>query len=102
MRTEKSRLRRSLTCVPAYRLPAIYPFRYFTSDGGLFSYGPDLRWNFRRAANQVDKILKGMRPSDLPVEQPTKLELVIDLKVAKELNLAIPQSILLRADEIIE
>jgi putative ABC transport system substrate-binding protein len=91
-----------ITTAAAHQLPAIYPFRFFATDGGLMSYGLDLRANFRRAAHQVDKILKGAKPGELPVEQPAKFELVINLKTAKELGLSIPQSILLRADEVIE
>jgi ABC-type uncharacterized transport system substrate-binding protein len=84
------------------RLPAIYSFRVFPVDGGLMSLGADYGELFRRAAGSVDKILKGAKPAELPVEQPTTFELVINLKTAKELGLTIPQSILARADELIE
>jgi putative ABC transport system substrate-binding protein len=82
------------------RLPAMYEGRDYTDDGGLISYGPDVRDNFRRAADYVDKILKGARPGDLAIQQPSKLELVINLKAAKALGIAIPQSLLLRAEVI--
>jgi ABC-type uncharacterized transport system substrate-binding protein len=85
-----------------HRLPAMYGQREHIEAGGLVFYGASLRDSFRRAATYVDKILKGARPADLPIEQPTKFELVINLRAAKALGLTIPQSLLLRADQIIE
>ena len=86
-----------------HRLPAIYTFRNFYMDkGGLISYGVDLVDIWRRAATYVDKILKGAKPGDLPVEQPTTFELVVNLKTAKALGLTIPPSLLVRADQLIE
>ena len=83
------------------RLPTMYGLREHTEAGGLMSYSVDARDNFRRCATYVDKILNGAKPADPPVEQPTKFELVINLKTAKALGLTIPQSLLLRADEVI-
>jgi putative tryptophan/tyrosine transport system substrate-binding protein len=85
-----------------HRLPGMYPEREFAVEGGLMAYGSNVPDNFRRAAGYVDKILKGARPAELPIEQPTKIELVINLKTAKALGLTIPPSLLLRADQIIE
>ncbi|MGH8611441.1 MAG: ABC transporter substrate-binding protein, partial [Gammaproteobacteria bacterium] len=83
------------------RLPAIFAQRRVVEEGGLISYGPRFGDLYRRSAGYVDKILKGAKPSDLPIEQPTKLELVVNLKTAKALGIAIPQSVLLQADEVI-
>jgi putative ABC transport system substrate-binding protein len=85
-----------------HRLPAIYPYRYFSAEGGLISYGPDQIDQWRGAATYVDRILRGERPSDLPVQAPTKYELVVNLKTAKALGLNIPPAFPLRADEVIE
>ncbi len=85
-----------------YRLPAVYPFRWFAEIGGLLSYGIDSDDMFRRAASYVDRILKGAKPADLPVQAPTKYELVVNLKTAKALGLTISESLLLRADDVIE
>jgi putative ABC transport system substrate-binding protein len=84
------------------RLPGIFPERDFAEAGALMAYGPSLAANFRRAAAFVDKILKGARPADIPIEQPTKIELIINLKTAKALGITIPPSIMVRADEVIE
>ena len=83
------------------RVPSIYWIKDFPDDGGLMSYGPSNDDLFRRSAGYVDRILKGAKPSDLPIEQPTKFELVVNLRAAKALGLTVPESILLRADEVI-
>jgi putative tryptophan/tyrosine transport system substrate-binding protein len=93
--------RRLVALATKYRLPAVYPSREYVDAGGLMAYGANLADLFRRAATYVDKILNGVKPGDLPVEQPTRFELVINLKTAKALGLTIPQSLLLRADEVI-
>jgi putative tryptophan/tyrosine transport system substrate-binding protein len=94
--------KRIIELAAEYRLPAIYYFRYFASDGGLIAYGPDEMDLFRRTASYVDRILKGTNLSELPVQQPTKFELVLNLKTAKALGLQIPDKLLALADEVIE
>jgi putative tryptophan/tyrosine transport system substrate-binding protein len=91
-----------ITLAARHRLPAVYPFPYFATSGGLISYGPDQIEQFRRAASYVDRILNGEKPADLPVQHPTKYELVINLKTAKSLGLDVAPSLLARADEVIE
>jgi putative ABC transport system substrate-binding protein len=97
-----SERRRLLTLAAKTRLPTLFTFREYVDAGGLMSYGPNLADLFRRAATYVDKILKGAKPGDLPVEQPAKFELMINLKTAKALGLTIPPSVLQRADEVIQ
>jgi putative ABC transport system substrate-binding protein len=91
-----------ITMAARHRLPAAYAFRHFVADGGLVSYGIDLADQHRQAASYVDRILRGEKPADLPVQQPTKFELVVNLKTAKALGVELPASLLLRADEVIE
>jgi putative ABC transport system substrate-binding protein len=102
--SSSSTLHRNLiiTLAARYRLPAVYFERLFVAAGGLISYGADYVDQFRRAAGYVDRILKGEKPGDLPVQAPTKYELVVNIKTAKELGLTIPPAVLARADAVIE
>ena len=97
-----SMTKRIVTLAAQNRLPAVYDHRDFVEPGGLMSYGPDIRGMFRRMAIYADKILKGAKPADLPVEQPTRFELVINQKTAKALGLTLPQSLVGRADRVIQ
>ena len=97
-----ARITRQIVELANQELPAVYQFDEFVDMGGLLSYGADLTPQFRRAAVYADKILKGANPADLPVEQPTKMELDVNLKTAKALGLTIPDSILARADRVLE
>jgi len=91
-----------ITLAARHRLPAVYTLRFFVTGGGLICYGPDSIEPYRRAAGYVDRILKGEKPGELPVQAPTKYETVVNLKTAKALGLEIPQTVLARADEVIE
>ena len=97
-----SHSRQIVTLAMRYRLPSAYELRDFAVAGGLLSYGPTTGERWEQVAHQVDRILRGTKAGDLPIQQPTKLPLVINLKTAKALDLAIPHSVLLRADEVIQ
>jgi putative ABC transport system substrate-binding protein len=91
-----------ITAAARYKLPAVYVQRPYVAAGGLISYGPNFADQLQRAAGYIDRILRGEKPGDLPVQAPTKYDLVINLKTAKALGLSVPQSLLARADEVIE
>jgi ABC-type uncharacterized transport system substrate-binding protein len=91
-----------IALITRQKLPAVYPYRYYAESGGLASYGPDTIDQYRRAASYVDRVLKGEKPADLPVQASMKFELVINLKTAKTLGITVPPAILSRADEVIE
>ncbi|MGE5220665.1 MAG: ABC transporter substrate-binding protein, partial [Chloroflexota bacterium] len=94
--------RRIVRLALKHHLPGMYPTRQFAEEGGLIAYGPSIRDLYRRAANYVDKILKGARAADLPIEQPTKFELIINLRTAKQIGVRVPPNVLARADTVIK
>jgi len=100
----KAQIHRELiiTLAARHRLPAVYPYRFFITSGGLISYGPDNIDQYRRSASYVDRILRGEKPADLPVQAPSKYEPVLNLKTAKALGLTIPETLLATADEVIQ
>jgi len=101
--TRAARNRNQIVSLAAkHRLPAVYSVRYFVTSGGLISYGPDLNDGYRRAATYLDRILKGEKPADLPVQEPTKYELSINLKTAKSIGITIPPTLLATATDVIE
>jgi len=91
-----------ITLAAQHRLPAVYPFRHYVTGGGLISYGPDTTGPFRSAASYIDRILKGEKPADLPVQFPTRYEMVLNMKTAKALGLTVPETLLATADEVIQ
>jgi ABC-type uncharacterized transport system substrate-binding protein len=91
-----------ITLAARHNLPAVYPYRFFAIGGGLISYGPNMVDQYRRAASYVDRILKGEKPAGLPVQVPTKYELVVNIKTAKALGITVPPALIARADEVIE
>ena len=91
-----------ITLAARHKLPAVYSLRFFAGSGGLISYGPDYVDQYRRAAGYIDRILKGEKPADLPVQAPTKYETVLNLKTAKALGIEVPPTLIARADEVIE
>jgi len=93
---------RVIDAAARHRMPSMFGFREFVEAGGLVSYGPSLAGMYRRAADYVDRIARGAKPADLPIEQPTKFELILNLKTARTIGVTLPTSILLRADEVIE
>ena len=91
-----------ITLAAQHRLPGMYPYRFFAAEGGLMSYGSDVGHQYRNAASYIDRILRGAKPKDLPVQQPTKFEFVINLQTARALGIEVPNSLQLLADEVIE